>query len=219
VWGCGICRRFRSSSSRKQPSKAPGWKPRNTFYSDVINRLDWRKIEVTHEYATKPGTLPLPATFTIDAGERISRADSGMQVRLYSDYPWRPDGGPKTPFERQALAVLRERVAGRNADMTFYEFDKTEDQRLLRYARGQLMEESCVKCHNGHNNSPKRDWKIGDLVGVLELIRPLDRDISRARDGLRGTFALMGGTASALFALGIGAMLARRRRAAFRPRD
>jgi hypothetical protein len=196
----------------------------NAFYSDVINRLDWQKIEVTHEYATKPGTLPLPATFTIDAGERISRADSGMQVRLYSDHPWRPDGGPRTPFERQALAVLRERTVGGAAggaggvtgggaaDLTFYEFDESGGRRLLRYARGQLMEESCVKCHNGHNNSPKRDWKIGELVGVLELVRPLDRDIARARDGLRGTFALMGGTAAALFALGVGAMFAKRRR-------
>ncbi|HUG91800.1 MAG TPA: protein kinase [Planctomycetaceae bacterium] len=184
----------------------------NTFYSDVINRLDWRKIEVTHEYATKPGTLPLPATFTIDAGERISRADSGMQVRLYSDHPWRANGGPRTDFERQALAVLQHRTAAGVANLAYYEFGETDGRRVLRYARGQLMEESCVKCHNGHKNSPKRDWQIGDLVGVLELIRPLDRDIARARDGLRGTFLLMGGTAAVLFALGIGAMLAKRRR-------
>ena len=32
-----------------------------------------------------------------------------MQVRLYSDYPFksRKDGGPKDEFERQALALLR----------------------------------------------------------------------------------------------------------------
>ena len=54
--------------------------------------------------------MPLPATFTIELGERIStRGQSGMVVRLYSDFPFRTrkDGGPRDPFEREALAKLR----------------------------------------------------------------------------------------------------------------
>ena len=53
------------------------------------------------------------------------------------------------------------------------------------------MQADCVSCHNSDPNSTKRDWKEGDVGGVLEIIRPLDRDIARTREGLRGTFVLM----------------------------
>ena len=61
----------------------------NAFYSELVDRLDGKKVPITDAYLTTHGALPLPATFTIDAGERISKADSGMQVRVYSRYPWR----------------------------------------------------------------------------------------------------------------------------------
>ena len=55
------------------------------------------------------------------------------------------------------------------------------------------MQETCVQCHNGHDDSTKKDWKVGEVVGVLEIIRPLDRDTARAREGLRFTLIADGG--------------------------
>ena len=49
----------------------------------------------------------------------------------------------------------------------------------------------CVSCHNTHPDSPRIDWKLGDVRGVLEIIRPLDSIIAQTRAGLRETFALM----------------------------
>src|SRR5437588_4058419 len=51
----------------------------NAFYNDVVNRVDMKKTPMTHEYATRKNTLPVPATFTIDLGQRISAAESGMK--------------------------------------------------------------------------------------------------------------------------------------------
>src|SRR5437870_1676917 len=82
----------------------------NAFYSEIVDRVDWSKTPVTHEYTKRKNALPLPATFTIDAGLRISKTQSGMQVRLYSDHPWRADGGPKDGFEQHTLQVLSERA-------------------------------------------------------------------------------------------------------------
>ena len=42
----------------------------------------------------------------------------------------------------------------------------------------------CIGCHNNDANSTKRDWKVGEVGGVLEIIRPLDRDIARTRSVL-----------------------------------
>ena len=68
----------------------------------------------------------------------------------------------------------------------------------MRYATARRMEANCIGCHNNDPNSTKRDWKEGEVGGVLEIIRPLDHDIARTREGLRGTFMLMAMVSAAL---------------------
>jgi serine/threonine protein kinase len=174
----------------------------NKFYSDdIVERAKVKGVEATHEYAARAGAIPLPATFTIELGQHISeRSESGVQVRLYSDHPFRTrkDGGPKDDFERQALARLRE-----SPRAPFFAFEEYQDRPSLRYATAQLMQKTCVQCHNGHDDSTKKDWKEGEVVGVLEIIRPLDRDAARAREGLRLTLILMGAICASLLGLSV----------------
>ena len=62
-----------------------------------------------------------------------------------------------------------------------YEFVSIGNRPYLKYARGQVMKASCINCHNTHKDTPKTDWREGDLAGVLTLTRPLDRDVARTR--------------------------------------
>jgi hypothetical protein len=63
------------------------------------------------------------------------------------------------------------------------------------------------------SRSPKKDWEVGDVVGVLKIVRPLDREIANTREGLRGTFALMGTVLALLLAISVAAtVLAQRRK-------
>jgi hypothetical protein len=48
-----------------------------------------------------------------------------------------------------------------------------------------------VACHNTHPESPKTDWKVGDVRGVQEIIRPLDSAVAETRAGWQGTFILL----------------------------
>jgi tRNA A-37 threonylcarbamoyl transferase component Bud32 len=147
------------------------------------------------------GVMPLPATLTIEVGNHISNCgESGMQVRLYSDYPFRSraDGGPHDTFEWEALRQLRE-----NPDEPVVRFDDVGGRAYVRYATARRMKASCIDCHNHHPDSTRRDWHEGDVRGVLEIIRPLDRDIARAREGLRGTFILMAIISGALLGFSI----------------
>jgi serine/threonine protein kinase len=176
----------------------------NAYYNDVVNRVDPRKTPMSHEYASRKNTLPVPATFTIDLGQRISAAESGMKVRLYSNYSWRPNGGPKDAFERHVLEELAGRAQRQEADLTIHEFTEIDGRPFLRYAKGQLMQKSCIDCHNKDTASPKRDWHEGDLVGALLINRPLDREIARTRQGLQGASLLMGATVLVLACLGLG---------------
>src|SRR5262249_30861503 len=162
----------------------------NSFYtSEVVDRVQKHGIVATHDYATKPGAIPLPVVFLIESGQRIGeRSKSGMLVRLYSDYPFksRKDGGPHDQFERDALVGLRQ-----HPDEPVYRFEAFKSRPSLRYATARRMDANCISCHNNDPNSTKTDWKVGEVGGVLEIIRPLDSDVRRARAGLRGTLTLM----------------------------
>jgi adenylate cyclase len=74
------------------------------------------------------------------------------------------------------------------------------------------MQADCIGCHNNDTNSTKRNWKPGDVGGVLEIVRPLDRDIARTQEGLQGTFVLMGVVSGALLALSALVLVVRSRR-------
>ena len=39
----------------------------------------------------------------------------------------------------------------------------------VRLATPIIMGEACVNCHNSHPESPKKDWKVGDVRGIQEV--------------------------------------------------
>ena len=155
-------------------------------YSRNVQRVEKANFTVNKTVPPTPGTVPLsiPATFLHDVGEQLAQVSrTGVKVRQYSDYPfpWRTDGGPRDEFEREALRRLRQS----KGQETVHEFTEMDGQRVVRYAQARVMERSCVECHNTHPQSPRKDWQVGDVRGVLEIIRPLDKDEARVGEALR----------------------------------
>jgi hypothetical protein len=155
-------------------------------FSRNVQRVEQARFTVNKTVPPTPGTVPLsiPATFLHDVGQQLGRTGrTGVKVRQYSDYPfpWRTDGGPRDEFEREALRQLRLN----KGQAAVHEFTEVGGQRVVRYAQARIMERSCVECHGTHDQSPRRDWQVGDVRGVLEVIRPLDSDEARVRQALR----------------------------------
>lgn len=154
----------------------------NEYYtSEVVGRIADRTLQVTHDYAQKKNAIPLPATLSVELANRISGKSAGIRIRLYSDnpFPWRrAEGGPRDDFELEALRRLRTDPAE-----PYYRLEELDGRPSIRYATASRMEKRCVDCHNSMKESPKRDWKDGDVVGVYEVSLPLDQggDASRAR--------------------------------------
>jgi len=145
---------------------------RKLYSAEVVDRVRTHGVRAVHDFQRHDGAIPLPATLTMALGERLRRARPGADIRLFSDYPfpWRKeDGGPQDDFERQALSALRA-----DPSRPFYRFEESGGFWALRYAVADRMSESCVSCHNSHPASPKRDWRVGDVRGVLAIRRPLD---------------------------------------------
>jgi hypothetical protein len=148
--------------------------------------------------------MPLPATYAIDIAERISRNDPNMQARIFSHHPWpgRNDGGARDDFERRSLAWLESNNGKPGRPFQeYYEIDDSGDQRWLWYARPRLMEKSCLSCHNDEKGkSPKKDWQVGDVGGVIKIGRRLDAEVAASRTSISGAWALMIASAATLLA-------------------
>ena len=176
------------------------------FYSEEIEDIDPKvtKINITEKYKFEHPSLPLPASFAIDLAERISRRSPGSEFRVYSRYPWPGrKGGPQDDFDLAALEYLEQhaRPTTNPAEppAEFARFITQGDTRKLLYYSARHMEQSCLGCHNAPTGpSPKKDWKVGDVVGVLKIVRPLDQEIDSTRAGLRGAFVMMGSVATLL---------------------
>lgn len=154
----------------------------NVMYaSEVVARARESGVEATHDYADRPGAIPLPATMSVELGKRIGARASGMQVRLYSDFPFpwrRHEGGAQDNFEREALRRLREQP-----EEPYYRFEEWRGRPSLRYATASRMRTSCIACHNSHKDSPKTDWKEGEVRGVFEVIFPVDKSVAETGSG------------------------------------
>ena len=61
---------------------------RTLYTSEVVETVRSHGIEVTHDYMTHTGAIPLPVTLTMLLGQRISAHEAGAQIRLYSPYPF-----------------------------------------------------------------------------------------------------------------------------------
>ncbi|NOZ52585.1 MAG: PAS domain-containing protein [Gammaproteobacteria bacterium] len=73
------------------------------------------------------------------------------------------------------------------------------------------MRPACVECHNSHPDTPKNDWKTGDLRGILEINLSLDQVIAQTQANLKGTIAIFGSIAL-LGVIGIGSVIGKLRR-------
>jgi eukaryotic-like serine/threonine-protein kinase len=183
-------RLVRSSALESAAQEAEMLERANNQYSLIVQRVEKANYPVNKMVPPTPDTVPLsiPATFLHDVGEDLhQKSETGIQVRQYSEYPfpWRK-GGPRDDFERDAL----ERLQQSRGQETVHAFTEMDGEPVVRYAQARLMRESCVKCHNEHPKSTRTDWKVGDVRGVLEIIRPLKNDEARITQAFRVTLLL-----------------------------
>jgi len=151
--------------------------------------------QVIHNYADVPGAIPIPATLSLELGKVIGEQQGNISYRFVSDFPFQGRAPHELDaFEKMALAKLRTDPKQLVNDVSWNNFDGR-----VRLVAPVLMAEACVKCHNSHPESPKHDWKVGDVRGIQEVIvdQPIARNLFSFK-WLMGYFGLM-----AAFGLGV----------------
>lgn len=140
---------------------------RGYYASNVVGRVlaSPGTTKVIHNYMDVPGAIPIPATLSLELGSVISTQQSNISYRFISDFPF----NGRVPhqmdeFERNALASLRQ-----NANQQITETMASLFSDRVRLVAPIVMGAACVSCHNAHPDSPKRDWKVGDVRGIQEV--------------------------------------------------
>ena len=173
---------------------------RTIYTSEVVNRLKTSNISIVHDYHGRADAIPLPATLSMLLAKRIGQRNVGTKVRLYSPFPfpWRKaDSGLQDDFGQSAWEFFQ-----KYPDSPYFSFDVIGESRVLRYAVADQMRPDCVECHNSHPDTPKSDWKIGDVRGILDVTLPIGEFEQQAQANLMGfTWLILGASLVGLFTL------------------
>jgi len=142
------------------------------YYTNaVVKKARETGIEVTYDFADKKKAIPLPATLVKSLGEEIAKHAPGTKIRLYSRYPFpfRKATEKYDELELESMAKLE-----KDPQTPVYKFEQVNGRLSIRYFKADVMGPVCVECHNSHPESPKKDWRVGDVRGAIEVIAPVD---------------------------------------------
>ncbi|HNP59896.1 MAG TPA: ATP-binding protein [Nitrospirales bacterium] len=159
---------------------------------EVVQRLHAQGIEASEGYRDHQGEIPLPATLSRDLGRRLVAGRPGEQLKLMSPYPFQnrvKSGGLMDSFQGEAWEFFAQHP---DSDEPFYRFEQVDGRESLRFAKADRMQKECVECHNRHPDSPKRDWQIGQVGGLLEVVYPINSVETIMGMSWLGTYGLMG---------------------------
>src|SRR5229473_5416646 len=141
---------------------------RGYYATNVVARVlaNPGSTKVVHNYEAIPGAIPIPATLSLELGRVIGAQQENINYRFVSDFPFKN----RTPhqmdqFERSALDSLRN-----NPDQKILDTATSLFSDKVRRVAPVVMGPACVSCHNVHPESPKTDWKVGDVRGIQEVV-------------------------------------------------
>lgn len=164
---------------------------RALYTSEVVENLNkdlnQKEVIISHDYRNHANAIPLPATMTLMLAEKSSQKTRTFDVSLFSEYPfpWRNNKNLEKT-EKETFQKLKA-----NPSKDIISVVQKNGGRFIQVTRADMMLEQCVSCHNAHPNSPKTDWKVGDVRGALSVKILLDQSTSVSRNVLRELMILI----------------------------
>jgi methyl-accepting chemotaxis protein len=143
------------------------------YVVDIVKRDSTLRVGIDHKQQS--GIIPLPATMIHELSEELSAQDQGIRLALYSPYPF-PNRSGRTldAFQTEALEFVT-----KNPKETFVRTVEMNGGTFVRVAQADLMAaQACVNCHNTHPDSPKTDWRLNEVRGVLEVVTPINAELA-----------------------------------------
>ena len=123
---------------------------------------------ISEDWAEKD-KLPLPAQMLQFAGLDVERRGTGLKYRLASLWPLDKTNGPATDFERTGLQA----VADDPSTVQTKTINRAKGPHFKAIYADKAVSEACVTCHNEHPLSPRKNYKLNDVMGGVIIQFPL----------------------------------------------
>jgi PAS domain S-box-containing protein len=169
---------------------------RSYYTASVVSKLvDHDDVFINYDHLHNQSVLPLPATLIHDMSTIMPKEGTTMQ--MYSNYPF-PNRSDRVLSQKQQDALT---WLSKNPDDVYTAQFKRGDTPVFQVAvADRLVSKTCVECHNTRADSPKTNWKLGDVRGVLEVTIEYDPTFILTPDQ---TLFLLGILILTLVALGL----------------
>lgn len=144
---------------------------RETYAREVVDRLQFqeRRLKATEHYADDK-TLPLPAQMLRMSAERSQGNGVSFTYSLLSLWAINAQNGAKTESERKGL-----RTVTATAKSYYTEETLGGARYFSAFYPDKAVVDACVDCHNDREDSPRRDFTLGDVMGAVVIRVPLGR--------------------------------------------
>jgi len=138
---------------------------RDLYTRHVVERMQAKGIVVASENWEEKNTLPLPAQFLMESGRHVGKKGLGMQYRLISLWPINKRNIPTNPLQSIGLGTILTQPTRPFTGVT-----KVGNTRYFEAVYPDLaVAQACIGCHNAHPDSPKRDFKLNDVMGAIVI--------------------------------------------------
>jgi len=144
---------------------------RTIYTQKVVNRLmNAEQVIEASEHWQDDKALPLPAQMFRMGAEMVSDQNVGFTYALLSMWPINKQNAPKTDAEKVGLQQVAD-----NPNENYYTEEKLGGKTYFTaiYA-DTAVAQACVECHNSHQDSPRSDFEIGDVMGGIVVRIPLN---------------------------------------------
>ena len=101
--------------------------------------------------------------------EMVAEKTDKFTYSLLSLWPVNAQNKPRTDIEKEGLKFVAD-----NPGKNFYGEEKLGDVKYFTAVYADTgVAEACVSCHNGHKDSPRTDFKLGDVMGGVVIRLPI----------------------------------------------
>ena len=145
---------------------------RAVYTKKVVQRLqNEEKVIRASEHWQDDKALPLPAQMFRMGAETVAEKNAGFTYSLLSLWPINKQNAATTDAEKVGLQF----VADSGGKTNYYTEETLGGQKYFTAVYADVaVSKACVSCHNNHDDTPKDDFEIDDVMGGVVLRIPID---------------------------------------------
>lgn len=142
---------------------------RSVYTKKVVNRLKDAGVIHASEHFEDDKALPLPAQMFRFGAETVASQTTQFSYSLQSLWAINKQNEPRTEVEKTGLKFIAD-----NPGKNYYSEEELGGKKYFTAVYPDVaVAPVCVSCHNTHKDSPRTDFKLGDVMGGVVIRVPV----------------------------------------------